>query len=131
MRHKSLTQRAWALLVLLFAGCVATAPVYNVADAPVTALTGALTDDQVQVAIIRAGSSLGWQVEPVAPGHLVGTLNLRKHTAIVDIMHSASKYSITYKDSRVLKYKDNMIHRNYNNWIHNLDREIKAQISLM
>lgn len=113
------------LLAAFLAGC-RTAPVHNVSDAPVG--RDAMTQEQVKQAIIRAGASLGWQMRPVDPGHIVGTLYLRDHMAQVDVNYDSSTYDIEYKDSRNLRYDGNNIHSNYNGWIQNLDRAIMAQI---
>ncbi|MDB5999765.1 MAG: hypothetical protein JWP52_1464 [Rhizobacter sp.] len=112
------------------AACFRCAPIYNVADAPVIAAAGkALTDDEVKAAIVRAGSALGWQIKEVGPGQLIGTLVLRKHTAIVEIPYSSKQYSITYKSSIELDAADGQIHKNYNGWIQNLSRGINAQLT--
>ena len=37
-------------------------------------------------------------------------------------------YSITYKESTNLDYMNGQIHRNYNGWIENLDRDIRANL---
>ena len=68
-------------LILIMAsiaiGCARTSPIQNVSNAPVTMVaTGknyTLTD--VKNAIIRAGASLGWQMQDVAPGHIVSVLD--------------------------------------------------------
>ena len=59
------------------------------------------------------------------PGHIVGTLHLRKHMAIVDIPYSTNSYSILYKDSAQLDYNGDTIHQNYNGWITNLNNAIQ------
>lgn len=64
-----------------------------------------------------------------APGHIVGTLRLRSHQAVVDILYYTEIYSITYLDSLNLKYDGKSIHKNYNSWIQNLSNGIHAQIS--
>jgi hypothetical protein len=113
------------------AGCMRCDPILNISKAPVTTATGnPPTNEQVMAAIIRAGAALGWQMKNEAPGKLVGTLNLRKHTANVEISYSPSDYSITYKDSINLDAgTDGTIHKNYNGWIQNLNRGITAQLS--
>ena len=40
---------------------------------------------------------------------------------MVDIVFDTSKYSITYKESSNLDYKNHKIHRNYNRWVANLN----------
>lgn len=61
--------------------------------------------------------------------NMVGTLNLRSHMAQVDIRYTTTSYSITYRDSKDLNYDGSNIHRNYNNWIRNLDQAIKQQLA--
>jgi hypothetical protein len=117
------------VLTLALVGC-RTAPVYNVTDAPVASSTSVQAND-VKKAILTAGAGLGWQMKEVEPGHIVGSLFLRKHSAIVDIPYSATSYSIQYKDSTELDYDGTNIHQNYNGWIQNLDRAIKAGLSVM
>jgi hypothetical protein len=114
--------------VLATAGC-ATQPIYNVIDAPISS-TGPkpLTMDEVQKAIMRAGAGLGWQITPEKPGRLTGRLALRTHLAVVDIEHNTKTYSIKYRDSTDLGAKDGQIHRNYNGWVQNLDKTIRAQL---
>jgi hypothetical protein len=114
------------VLTLFTLGCT-TKPIYNVVNAPVaTAKEASLAD--VQAAIQRAGASLGWQMQPAAPGHTIGTLALRGHQAVVDIKYTPKTYSITYKDSTGLNADGSNIHNNYNGWVQNLDRSIQAQL---
>lgn len=125
---------ALALAVVLGAtqmGCT-TVPIQNVKDAVVVAPAGkTLTEDQVKVAIIRAGAGLGWQIAEEAPGKLVGTLVLRTHTAVVDIAYTATSYSITYRSSVNLDASGGQIHKNYNGWISNLVKAINTQTALV
>jgi hypothetical protein len=127
--NKMLSKAAGIFMVasgLLLAGC-ATQPIQNV-QAPVATTKPKPSMDEVRQAIVRAGSGLGWQIKPEKPGHLVGTLALRTHVAVVDINHTQTDYSIKYRDSTNLDYKDGQIHRNYNGWIQNLDKAIKIQL---
>jgi type IV pilus biogenesis protein CpaD/CtpE len=117
-----------AASVALLAGC-RSAPVRDVINEPVV-VTGQrqATMEDVEKAIVRAGSALGWRMRPVAPGLMEGTLNLRSHTAIVDITYDTRTYSIKYKDSTNLGYDGKNIHSNYNGWIENLDKGIQTQL---
>ncbi len=114
------------VLAALIAGC-RTAPILNVVDAPVVANKPASMAD-VQEAIRRAGAALGWQMESVKPGLMQGTLALRTHKAVVDIPYSTKAFSIRYKDSVNLDYTGENIHSNYNGWIQNLEKGIRAQL---
>jgi hypothetical protein len=96
-------------------------------DAPVTRNLAAA---QVRLAILRAGATLGWQMQDVQPNLIEGTLYLRSHKAQVDIPYSTGRYSIVYKDSVNLLYDGTNIHKNYNGWIKNLDRAIQAQLGM-
>ena len=117
---------ATALLILL-AGCRAN-PVMNIKDAPIQ-ISGKHSMNEIKKSIIRAGAGLGWNMKPKKSGHILGTLFLRKHVAIIDIRYTKKAYSITYKDSQNLDYDGTNIHKNYNGWIQNLNRQIQAQLS--
>jgi hypothetical protein len=119
-----------AAAALALGGCASTQPVYNVQNAPVIPPPGKnLTMTEVNNAIMRAGSQLGWQMQPTGPGKISGRLALRTHLAVVDIEHDAKSYSIKYRDSQNLNFADGQIHKNYNGWIQNLDKAIRAQLT--
>lgn len=115
--------------VILLVGC-ALVPVQNIENSPVNASNKNYDLSDVTKAIERAGTGLGWQMREQTPGHIVGTLNLRSHVAVVDITYTLDDYSINYKDSTNLKYEasNNTIHKNYNGWIQNLTNAINAQL---
>lgn len=116
----------------IMVGACTGQPIYNVNDQVVSTTSGKhLSAPQVRSAIITAGTSLGWHVADAGPGHLVGTLHLRDHTAVVDIPYSASKYSIVYKSSENLDAMNGTIHRNYNGWVQRLDTTIRTELSRM
>lgn len=120
-----------AAAALVLAGCATTQPIYNVEKAPIVGPAGkTLSMTEVQQAIMRAGTQLGWQMQPEGPGRLSGRLALRTHLAVVDIQHDAKSYSIKYRDSTNLDARDGMIHRNYNGWIQNLEKAIRVQTGI-
>ena len=102
-------------------------PIQNVNDAAVVSAKP-VKIEQVKSAIMIAGTSLGWKMAEVSPGLVQGTLNLRKHTAIVDIPYSTAKYSIVYKSSINLDERDGQIHKNYNSWVQNLSKKIGTEL---
>jgi hypothetical protein len=118
-------------LVIGLVGCATE--IHNVKDAPVKTLSGKeLTLDQATKAIVLAGMGLNWEMDVVTPGHIVGTLSLRKHVAVVDITYDTKAYSITYKKStNLMMVSDDGtpigIHPNYNGWIQNLNAAIRTQ----
>ena len=121
----------FTLLVVFAGGCARLNPVYNVDEAAVaTGKTQASMDD-IKNAIVRAGGSLGWIMKPTGSGSIMGTLNLRKHVAVVEIKYNSKTYSILYKDSQNLDYDGKNIHSNYNGWIQNLNRAIQTQLSAL
>ena len=128
MRH-SIKLAAMLIAAAALVGCN-TMPIQNVSEAPAASASGkTLSHDQVRSSIVRAGTALGWQMRDEGPNLLVGTLVLRKHTAVVEIPYSARSYSIKYRSSVNLDEKDGQIHKNYNGWIQNLTRDINAQLS--
>jgi hypothetical protein len=103
-----------------------------VKDAIVQTASGKeLTREQVQKVIIEAGVKNEWIMAVVKPGEIMGTLNVRNHTAVVTIPHTGKNYSIIYKDSANLKYNSERqtIHQEYTYWIQKLDNEIRARLT--
>lgn len=127
--------RKWAVILasvfaILLVSC-RSAPVYNISDASIASDKSNLSLEDVSKAIIRAGGGLGWQIQEDKPGHMVGTLYLRTHVAVVDINYTTKSYSITYKDSKNLDYDGTNIHTNYNGWVQNLNKAINVQLRLL
>jgi hypothetical protein len=119
-----------AISVILMLTACRTAPIYNVHNAAIpNSGKSALTMQDIEGAIVRAGSGLGWNMRPIEPGLISATLNLRSHQAVVDITYDLNDYNINYKSSINLKYNGTKIHSNYNGWIHNLSNAIDAQIA--
>jgi hypothetical protein len=116
-----------ALLVVM-CGCRTTAPIAQISNAPLGVSPGSkATMADVSRAIWAAGKRLGWVMTEVRPGEIMGTLTVPKHQAMVVIRHDTSTFSIHYRDSVNLRYRDQEIHRRYNHWVHNLARAIQAE----
>lgn len=122
--------RRMVLLTCLFAlAACTTAPIYTVTDAPVVVVAGKqASENDVRDAIVRAGHRLGWQMVPGERGVINAKLSLRTHVAVVDVRYSATSYSIVYRDSTNLEHRGDQIHKNYNGWIQNLDRDIRNEL---
>jgi len=115
-------------MALLVAGCN-TQPIVNITDQPVVTAAGKPpADDLVRNAIVRAGNASGWVMTPVSPGLVSGRLIVQDHVAVVDVRYSEKLYSITYKDSTNLKFRDGQIHKAYNAWIATLDRDVRNEL---
>jgi len=116
------------LLAIAVAGC-GSRPVMNVTAEPVVVTPGqTATNDNVRDAILRAGAALGWQMRPAAPGVVNGSINLRGHSANIDVEYTTRSYNIVYRSSSGLDAQNGQIHKNYNGWIENLDRDIRANL---
>jgi len=122
---------AIATLALLLGACRVAPTVYNVNEAPIVANVANVSKADVRKAIIRAGTGLGWEFKDNGPDALIGTLNLRTHSAVVDVPFSTKQYSILYKDSTNLGYDGTSIHKNYTGWVTNLQKAIDAQLKTL
>lgn len=116
----------------VLSGFGAGTPIYNVTSAPIPPSPLA-TPENLQKAIMRAGLTLGWQMTPRGPNQVEAVLNIRRHQAIVDITHDEKSFSILYRTSTNLDYveQDRTIHSNYNGWIRNLEKAIRAQVTVL
>jgi hypothetical protein len=128
------TLRGWLAFVafILFTGFGAGTPIVNIQSAAIPP-NPAATMENIGKAVIRAGQTLGWQITPMGPGKAEGVLVLRRHRAVVDITYDTGSFSIHYKDSVNLDYdaQEKTIHSNYNGWIRNLEKAIRAQVSVL
>lgn len=118
-----------ATATLTLAGCATTQPIHDVVEAPFDLPAGKpLPMSVISKAILDAGSSLGWSMQPTAPGRISGRLLLRTHVAEIEVAHDTVSYSIKYRDSSNLEAKDGSIHSEYNRWIGNLDKAIRSYV---
>jgi hypothetical protein len=127
-----MTRRNFVLVAILIAtglalGACRNAPIYNVQETTLATRSDNVTIDQVGDAIVRAGASLGWVVVEDSPGHMVGTLDVRSHHAVVDIRYTTETFNIAYRDSSNLLYDGSSIHSRYNTWVKNLERAIQSE----
>ena len=118
------------LLATVLIGCGGAMPIKNVDNAPVTASSTRKVElATVRQAIVRAGATLGWKMEDDGPNKLIATLSIRTHKAVVEIPYSEKSYSIKYLSSVNLHEQSGNIHKNYNGWISNLQRDIDIQLA--
>jgi hypothetical protein len=132
MNRMALRALLVCLMLTTIVGCRGGGQIYQVKDAPVATGSGkVLSLDEVKREIIQAGVAAGWQMTPVKPGEIIGTLNIRSHQAIVSIPYTTKTYSILYKDSSNLKYdaEKQTIHENYAGWIQRLDGAIRSRLT--
>ena len=72
------------------------------------------------------GASLMTQV---SPGVIKARYQTRNHVAEVRITYTATYYNIKYDSSLNLQASDGKIHKNYNRWVRNLDKDIQVNLS--
>lgn len=107
------------------AGCARTASVQQIH----TTVSAGHTADQVKTAILKAGHKREWIMSDNGPGKITGRLQARDHYAEVKITYSATSYSINYENSLNLNAGNGKIHKSYNRWVNNLDRDIQLNLS--
>ncbi len=113
--------------LLLFSAQSQAAKVMNIEDSVVP---DGFSAQDVAATIIEVGGKRGWKFRKVADGHMEGLLHVRSHMAKIDVRFSAKSYSLLYKDSNNLKYKEGKIHRAYNKWVKTLDTDVQNALSL-
>lgn len=119
---------AAAICVAALAGCSAlerTEPVRT----PQTIITQHVTAEQVKEAIINAGQGRDWIMSAAGPGVINASQNVRKHSVTIRINYSEKEYTIHYVNSVNLLASNGEIHRAYNHWVNNLDKDIQKRLS--
>lgn len=115
-----------ALVVVgALAGCARTAPIENVN----TTVGAGHTTAQVKSAIFKAGAQRQWIMNEAGPGVIKARQQSRDHVAEVRINYTATGYTIKYDSSLNLQAADGKIHKNYNRWVNNLDKDIQVNLS--
>ena len=116
---------AWSLAVSLSLALPASAaPVKNITNDTISSSTSSLSLTQIANTITQAGLKRGWIIRRTGTNTMQGRLDVRTHTAVIDIKFSKKAFSITYNTSRNLNYKNGNIHGNYNRWVTNLEHDI-------
>lgn len=116
---------ATLLCAFALAGCARTEPVKNINQT----LNTHYSDNQLQTAILDAGRARQWVMQPQQPGVITGRIIQRNHSADIRITYGADHYSINYVSSNNLMAGPGEIHRNYNRWVNNLDKDIQLRLA--
>lgn len=122
--HKLLISLA---CIVTLSGCARNAPILT----PQTTIVTHNSLPSVKKAILEAGKKRKWVMTEVSPGVIDGFLKNRKHDVQIRINYTAKNYSINYVTSHKLKESNGKIHRNYNRWINNLDKDIQSSLALL
>ncbi|EIW8500416.1 hypothetical protein L460_04744 [Klebsiella pneumoniae BIDMC 24] len=112
-------------LVGALAGCARTAPI----DQIHTTVIAGHTQNQVKNAILKAGVQRQWIMSEEGPGVIKARQQTRDHVAEVRITYTATSYDIKYDNSLNLLASGGKIHKNYNRWVRNLDKDIQINLS--
>ena len=116
---------AAATIIGALAGCAHTAPIEQIH----TTVSAGHTEAEVKNAIIKAGAQREWIMSDAGPGVINARQQIRDHIAEIKINYSATSYSINYASSINLMASGGKIHRNYNRWVHNLDKDIQITLA--
>ena len=125
---KILVMSALALSLVALTGCGRGHAVLNVTDA---SIGSELKEDGIEKGITRVLKRRGWRVGKKSKGKIMASIAVRSHRATIEITYNKENYSINYVDSQNLKYNEakGTIHRNYNRWINNIDRDLQRYIN--
>ncbi|EFB3613888.1 hypothetical protein GKK49_03160 [Escherichia coli] len=107
------------------AGCARTAPI----DQVHSTVSAGHTQEQVKKAILKAGVERKWIMSEVGQGIIKARQQSRDHSAEIRINYTASSYDINYENSQNLQASGGQIHKNYNRWVRNLDKDIQLNLS--
>jgi len=108
-----------------------TAPIY--APEPIQIAAGKSTE-AVRKAIRKAMFDKEWEIREIGPGHLQGKHTKsgkdKTHVAVIDVRFDTKNVRIGYKDSQELNYDKaaGVIHKTYNGWVRNLEKNIRANL---
>lgn len=129
MKYKFRIVLLTAFLVM-FTGCKQPTLVLNIEESPIITTAENISAKNISKAIVQAGIRRGWIMKPIkGTNEIIGTLNVRTHMAKVSIRYTDEFYSIKYLDSSNLRYDGQHIHKKYNSWVLNLDRDIRVKLS--
>ena len=131
--------RSWALALFLALAASAPGPAFAAVDLiewkDVAAVTGSgkpATAEEIKRAFMVGGARRGWTFTEAGPDKMVFTVVVRTHTLLMELTYGPGKFSLTYKDSTNLDFRDEAgkrtIHRNYVNWNNNLMNDARAEL---
>ena len=88
----------------------------------------------VEREIKRALIGRGWTITAEAPGQIDSTLNVRAHSARVQLKYDSQQVALTYVSSENLAYEEKrgqrLIHKNYASWVNNVLTDLSRGLQL-
>lgn len=120
------------IFIFILSSCSSAPAVYNVNNEYIPTLQSGknLSQEDVEKSILSAAYKRGWSPRVIKTGLIEARITVRSHRASIEIPYSDNRYSIIYKDSKELDYKNGTIHRNYNKWIMNLSNSIERELGV-
>jgi hypothetical protein len=88
----------------------------------------------VRKAVRKSLFDRGWESREPGPGHIqakyVKQDQDRAYTAVIEVKYDIKTVRIGYSNSENLNYEksDNTIHGTYNNWVKNIERDIRSNL---
>ncbi|SCA56660.1 conserved hypothetical protein [Candidatus Terasakiella magnetica] len=114
---------------LILSGCFGRVqPVYSVFSHPVPSSAEFMSLREISEVIELSAMNRKWLVEEQYPGLLKLTFRKKTHVAVIEVTFDQSSYSIKYLNSVDLLYNGSRIHRNYNRWVANLEKDIEMNL---
>jgi len=126
MEAKVLGRRTVLATALLGATVLAACerPVYTVTN---VAFGGNGTLQQRTMQILQAAQEQNWQAQPVGPGRVRLIYTYTEHRIVLDAVFDETTFSLLYVSSSGLSYDGTNVHRAYNNWVRELERQIQTR----
>ncbi len=90
--------------------------------------------EQVKTAVLMGIQDKGWSIEEWTDGVVTAKILVRgKHTVVISITYYTNHFSLYYKDSDKMMYKEKedgtkVIHKNYNRWAEQLVNAIRNRL---
>ena len=117
--------------IMVFISCANTKTLRSLENNPISP---DLSTSQIEKVILKSGASHGWTVakSKTEPHSYLAKLFVRSHYLEVLITVEKNSYSVTYNDSKELKYNSiqNTIHRNYYRWVTIFINDINKNLSI-
>jgi hypothetical protein len=129
IRIRPIAILAALMLATSLAACARTA----VLTPPLTSSFETMPTHEIESAILEGCARRGWVPRRLSAGSLEATLTLRVHKLVVRIDYTKDAFTITYVSSENLQYQKDpagqeLVHRNANSWIQNLQKDIQIAI---
>lgn len=135
MIKHALTAAAVASIMALTAPAFGASSPVPMEEIPTQSISSDVPLARIQKSIVAAAMQNNWTIVKNDLGHLQLRYSRGTWWVLVNVDYSEKNYTISYADSVNLGYgtKDGatVIHRNYNRWVRNLNKNIKTMLSLL